>query len=162
MPSTELAQCSTRLRRAVLALARRLRPVLGRDGLGSAKLALVGQLHRQGAATPTALAEREGVKLASLTRPLAELEADGWILRRPDPADGRSSLLSLTALGRRRLAASAGAADATLAGTLAELVGSGDLTELQRASDLLERIADALQAADAPTGPIDARVRRRA
>lgn len=162
MTHADVSKCSTRLRRAVLVLARRLRPILGRDGLGAAKLSVVGMLHRQGAMTPTALAAREGVRLASLTRPLAELEAEGWIARRADPADGRSSLLSITALGRRRLAASAGAADEALADALAAAFHADELPELLAASALLERVADAMQEVGVSGGPIAQRATRRA
>ncbi|MFS2168281.1 MarR family transcriptional regulator, partial [Variovorax sp. Varisp62] len=60
-----------------------------------AKLSVLGQLHRYGPCTPTALAGLERVKLQSLTRLLAELEAEGWIGRTPHPSDGRQWLLSL-------------------------------------------------------------------
>jgi DNA-binding MarR family transcriptional regulator len=84
-------------------LARKLRPSLREDGISVAKLSVIGQVHRAGALTPTELAARQGVKLQTLTRLLAELEAGGWLKRTRDRADGRRSLLEMTPRGTKRL-----------------------------------------------------------
>jgi DNA-binding MarR family transcriptional regulator len=137
-------QCAVRLRRAVLVLARRLRPALQRDGISAAKLSVIGQLYRDGPMSPTELAAREGVKLPSLTRLVAELEGDGWLAREAHASDGRRSLLALTALGKKRLVAGAQAADAPLAGVIAATVNADDRRALLQACALLERIGAAL------------------
>lgn len=143
---TDPARSAAQLRRIVLVLARRLRPGLKRDGIGTAKLSLVGRLYRAGAMTPTELAAAEGVKVPSLTRPLAELAADGWLVREADAADGRRCLLRLTALGRKRLVAAAHARDARLAGAIAATLDADEQKCLMRAGALLERVGDALDA----------------
>jgi DNA-binding MarR family transcriptional regulator len=140
----DAAQCATRLRRAVLVLARRLRPSLQGDGISAAKLSVIGQLYRAGPMTPTELAVREGVKLPSLTRLLAELESDGWLTREAHASDGRRSLLRLTAHGRKRLVAAAQAADAPLAGAIAATISVDDRRVLLQACALLERIDETL------------------
>lgn len=142
--TTETAQCALRLRRAVLVLARRLRPALQRDGISAAKLSVIGQLYRAGPMTPTELAAREGVKLPSLTRLVAELEDDGWLAREAHASDGRRSLLALTALGRRRLVAGAQAADAPLAEVIATHISAEERRVLLQACALLEKIGEAL------------------
>ena len=43
-----------------------------------------------------------GVDVSVASRQLAVLERAGYVERRPDPRDGRASLLRLTAAGRRR------------------------------------------------------------
>ncbi len=43
------------------------------------------------------LTRRAGVEQPSMAQLLARMERDGVIRRKPDPADGRSSLISLTA-----------------------------------------------------------------
>jgi DNA-binding MarR family transcriptional regulator len=138
------AQCAVSLRRSVLVLARRLRPALQRDGISAAKLSVIGQLFRAGPMTPTELARLEGVKLPSLTRLVAELEDEGWLARAADASDGRRSLLSLTALGKKRLISAAQAADAPLAEVIASTLNAEDRSALMQASALLEKIASAL------------------
>lgn len=142
--ATGTAQCALRLRRAVLVLARRLRPALQRDGISAAKLSVIGQLFRAGPMTPTELAAREGVKLPSLTRLVAELESDGWLAREAHASDGRRSLLALTASGRKRLVAGAQAADAPLTGVIATHISAEERRILLQACALLERIGEAL------------------
>lgn len=143
-PGIDAARSASRLRRAVLVLARRLRLAYQGDALSPAKLSVVGQIHREGPMSPTSLAVREGVKLPSLTRMLAELERDGWLARTTDPADARRAVMSLTGAGRRRLIASTEAADAALARILARAVGADELAALDAACALLERIGDAV------------------
>jgi len=140
----DAAQCAVRLRRAVLVLARRLRPALRSDGISAAKLSVIGQLYREGPMTPTELAAREGVKLPSLTRLVAELEDDGWLAREAHASDGRRWLLGLTALGKKRLVAGAQAADAPLAEIIANSTSAEDRRLLLQACALLERLGEAL------------------
>jgi DNA-binding MarR family transcriptional regulator len=142
--SPDTARCAVQLRRAVLVLARRLRPSLQGDGISAAKLSVIGQLYRAGPMTPTELSTREGVKLPSLTRLVAELQADGWIDRKAHASDGRRSLLGLTALGRKRLVVAAQASDAPLADAIANTVNAEERRVLIRACALLERIGEAL------------------
>jgi len=142
--SPDAARCAVQLRRAVLVLARRLRPSLHGDGISAAKLSVIGQLYRAGPMTPTELAAREGVKLPSLTRLVAELEADGWLARKAHASDGRRSLLALTAIGRKRLVAAAQASDAPLADAIAATISVEERRVLLQACTLLERIGEAL------------------
>jgi DNA-binding MarR family transcriptional regulator len=117
---------------------------LQHDGISAAKLSVIGQLYRVGPMTPSELAAREGVKLPSLTRLVAELEVDGWVAREAHASDGRRSLLSLTALGKKRLIAGAQAADAPLAEVIATTVSADDRRVLLQACALLDRIGEAL------------------
>lgn len=153
----DAASCAVRLRRAVLVLARRLRPALQRDGISAAKLSVIGQLHRNGPMSPTELAEREGVKLPSLTRLVAELEGDGWLVRKADASDGRRSLLGLTSSGRKRLVSAAQASDAPLADAIATIVGVDERLVLQQACALLERIGEVMDGHARNASPVAAR-----
>jgi len=100
---SDSALCAQTVRRTVSQLARKLRPGLRADGISVAKLSVIGHVYRAGSLTPTELAAREGVKLQTLTRLLAELEAGGWLQRTRDRADGRRSLLAMTPRGTKRL-----------------------------------------------------------
>lgn len=143
-PDSDVLQCAIRLRSAVTRLSRQLRSGLQRNGLSAASLSLLGQLHRFGPMTPTELAGREKVRLQSLTRLLAELESAGWLERAPHADDGRRSLVSLSAKGRRRLADAAQAGEASIAKTMATALSAAQRTTLFEACALLETLADTM------------------
>jgi DNA-binding MarR family transcriptional regulator len=58
---------------------------------------------RTGPLTPSALASRVGVHVATMTGILSRLEAGGWITREPAPEDRRAVLVGTTADGQREL-----------------------------------------------------------
>ncbi|HEY2256679.1 MAG TPA: MarR family transcriptional regulator [Variovorax sp.] len=147
----DAAHCAVRLRGAVTRLSRRLRPTPANGGVSVAKLSVVGLLYRAGALTPTEIAQREGVKLQSLTRLLAELEAQGWLLRHADAADGRRSLISLTRLGAKRLARAVRAGEASLAQVIADSLSAPERALLLQACTLIDGIAQALDEAAMPS-----------
>ncbi len=136
--------CAQSLRRGVSQLCRKLRPTLLHDGISMAKLSVIGQINRAGFITPTALAHREGVKIQTLTRLLAELESAGWVFRVPDESDGRQSLLSLTAQGRKRLWQAAHEKDTALAAVIDKTFSAKEQLLLLRACLMLDRIDEAL------------------
>jgi DNA-binding MarR family transcriptional regulator len=130
----------------VSSLARKLRPSLRGDGISVAKLSVIGQLHRAGSLTPTALAALEGVKLQTLTRLLSELEVGGWLRRMPDAADGRSSRLSLTPSGSKRLFEAVRDKHDRLARLIDLHLTLAERSQLLAACALLERLEEALGA----------------
>lgn len=143
-PPPDAAKCAVRLRGAVTLLSRRLRPAVHDAGLSVAKLSAIGQLYREGPLTPTDLAQREGVKPQSLTRLLAELEAEGWLARHADAQDGRRALLSLTRKGTKRLVGAVQAGEASLAEVIAVRLDARQQALLIDACALLDDIAEAL------------------
>jgi DNA-binding MarR family transcriptional regulator len=144
-------KCATRIRRSVSQLCRKLRPSLQRDGVSMAKLSVIGQINRAGRLSPTELAAREGVRLQTLTRMLAELESEAWLQRTPDDEDRRQSWLSLTPVGKRRLADAAQASDAALARIIEASLSAEERRILFRACELLDALDEALgRAAVAP------------
>ncbi len=136
---------AVRLRVALSALMRQLRQAAPPEGIGSARLSAIGALYLRGPMTPTELAAHERVKLQTLTRLLAELEADAWVVRKPDPDDGRRSVLSLTPLGIRQLTADVQRREASLAAAI-----DGALTPAQQAN--LLKACDAIDALTAALG----------
>jgi DNA-binding MarR family transcriptional regulator len=139
------AQCASRLRNSVAELARQLRSGSATpDGPSIAKLSVLGQLHRHGPCSPTTLAAHERVKLQSLTRLLAELEAEGWIERAPHPTDGRQWMLSLTADGTRRLKALMRSREAALADAIGATLDADQRALLLQACELLDGLTAAL------------------
>jgi len=148
---------AVRLRAALSALMRQLRQSAPPDGIGSARLSAIGALYLRGPMTPTELAAHERVKLQTLTRLLAELEADAWVVRKPDPADGRRSVLSLTALGIRQLTADVQRREASLAAAIGAALTPAQQASLLKACEALDAVTAAL--GDAAESP-DTRARR--
>jgi DNA-binding MarR family transcriptional regulator len=129
-------------------MARKLRPSLRGDGISVAKLSVIGQVHRAGALSPTELAAREGVKLQTLTRLLAELEAGGWLRRTRDQADGRRSLLTMTPRATKRLFEAARDTSDRLTQLIELHLSVPERSQLLASCALLERL-DAAWDADA-------------
>ena len=157
MDTPDLKHTAVRLRVSLSALMRQLRQIAPPDSIGSARLGVLGALYRLGPMTPTDLAAHERVKLQTLTRLLAELEADGWLAREPDPHDGRRTLLSLTRLGVRQLTADVQRREASLAAAIGASLTTAQQAQLLRACEALDAVTAALgeaAAAPAPTRPV--------
>ncbi len=72
--------------------------VRGFDDIGAAHLAVFQHPSPHGVKV-TALADRAGMSRQAITYLVRELEGKGYLERRPDPTDGRASLVHLTARG---------------------------------------------------------------
>ncbi len=130
------------VRRGVLSLARRLRLTRDSASLTALELSVLGHLHRRGSLTPGDLAAAERLQPQTLTRALAGLESAGLLSRRPDPGDGRRSLLAITAAGQAALRIEMGQRDDWLAAAMAAELTSTEIELLRLAGGLLERLAD--------------------
>lgn len=148
----DITHTAVRLRMAISQLGRRLRAGNATEGLGMAKLSVLGHLYRLGSATPSELATHEGVKLQSLTRLLADLEAERLVSRKPHPEDGRQTLLSLTRQGAEKLGASVRSAEASLAQAIEASLGPREQAALLQACALLDKVAEQLAAQQAEAG----------
>jgi DNA-binding MarR family transcriptional regulator len=140
---TSLAASAARLRLAIVRTARRLRQeAAGAAGrLTPTSAAALASVERHGPLTPSELAEIERVKRPTATRTLRVLGEAGLVERTPDPADGRSALVSVTAAGRERLRSLRGRKNAYLARRMRDLPAA-DLETLERAAELLEGILE--------------------
>jgi DNA-binding MarR family transcriptional regulator len=138
-----LVDSAARLRMAIVRTARRLRQEAAGGGseltpTGASALATV---ERHGPLTPSELAEVERVKRPTATRTLRLLEEAGLVDRAADPADGRSSLVSVNAAGRERLRRLRGRKNAYLARRMRDLPDH-DVETLERAAEILEGILE--------------------
>jgi DNA-binding MarR family transcriptional regulator len=130
----------TRLRLGIARTARRLRQEAGVD-LSPSLSAALSTVAAHGPLTPSELAARERVQRPTATRILARLEAPGLVMRTTDPADRRSSLVSITADGQALLDELRNRKDAYLARRLRTLSAEERAT-LRRATEILERLLD--------------------
>jgi DNA-binding MarR family transcriptional regulator len=137
-----LSETASQLRTAIVRTARVLRQdAAGEAGLGPSAIAALATINRDGPLTPSELADVEHVKRPSMTRTLACLDREGLIERTPDPADGRSSLVSVSAAGRERLALLRRRKSAYLARRLRNL-DPDEVATLARAAEILERMRE--------------------
>ena len=103
--------------------------------------AALATVARHGPLTPSELAARERVRRPTVTRVVARLEADGLVARTAAPADGRSTLVAVTAEGRELLHQMRTRKDAYLARRL-EALGAHERAVLERAAAILERMLE--------------------
>src|SRR5262252_3921535 len=132
------------LRVSVGMLLRRLRQVRPDDELSLPESSALARLDRVGPATPGALAKVEQISPQSMGATLAALEARGLIERRPDPADGRRVVLSVTDAGLELLRNKRGARTEQLAQALSAGFTAAELRQLAAAAPLLERLAQSI------------------
>jgi DNA-binding MarR family transcriptional regulator len=114
--------------------------------------ALLVPLERDGDQRCSTLAARAGVDISVASRQLAALERSGYVERRPDPLDGRASLLSLTAAGAGALAATRALRSDWALGALA----GWDEADARLLSDLLDRLVTDLETAGTPRPAVPA------
>lgn len=140
---TPLSERAVHLRTAIVRMARRLRQEAAAEttGLTPTSLAALATIERHGPITPSEIAEIERVKRPTITRTLACLQREGLIDRTPDPADGRSALVSVNGAGRERLRRLRSRKSAYLARRMRDL-GSEDVETLERAAEILDRMRD--------------------
>jgi DNA-binding MarR family transcriptional regulator len=129
-------ELAPRLRMAIMRSARRLRQEAG-GALSPSQGAALATIARHGPLTPSELAAREKIQRPTATRVLARLEETGLVMRAADPADRRSSLLTVTPAGAALLEEQRTRKDAFLSERL-EALGAKDRATLERAAALLE------------------------
>ena len=121
-------------------LARRLRQMQDESlGLNANQLSAMAVLLNNGDLSMGRLAAFERMQPPSMTRIVNGLEERGYLTRRPDPADGRQSLVTLTEPGRAVLLANRRRRDEWLAVRLNELAPE-ERDVLRRAVTILEKV----------------------
>ena len=141
--TTSLPEAAARLRMAIVRTARRLRQEAASEatGLTPTATAALATIERFGPLTPSELAEIERVRRPTVTRTLGCLERESLVERTPDPADGRSSLVSVNEAGRERLRRLRGRKNAYLARRMRDL-SPADVETLERAAAILDRMRE--------------------
>ena len=89
----------------------------------------------------SALARLERISPQSMGATVAALEERGLVGRAPDPADGRRSILSLSADGRALLQRRRSARSEYLSAALESAFTRAEVKQLQAAAPLIERLA---------------------
>jgi DNA-binding MarR family transcriptional regulator len=103
---------------------------------------VLGRLDRGGSSSVSELAVAERVRPQSMAQTVGELEADGFVKRRPDPEDGRRALVELTDEGRAVLQADRRARDGWLAQAIEQDLSPREQDALAGAVEVLRRLAE--------------------
>jgi DNA-binding MarR family transcriptional regulator len=128
------------LRLSVATLSRRLRAERDPDNeLSVGQLCVLAALFREGDQTIGQLAVHERVQPPSMTRTVTNLEADGYVVRRPHETDGRQVVVTLAAKGEETLLADRRRRDAWLAQRLRALTPE-ERSLLRQAAPILEKL----------------------
>lgn len=104
--------------------------------------AVLGRLDREGTTSIGSLAVAEKVRPQSMAQTVADLQEAGLISRRPDPADGRRTLIELTQEGRRTLQEYRRDREGWLVQALERDLSESEQRALARAVELLRRLAE--------------------
>lgn len=135
------AGLASELRLSVVRLARRLRSERDpANPLSVGSMSVLGVLIRNGESTIGHLAAHERVRPPSMTRTVAALVDDGYVVRRPSDSDGRVTLIEISEKGRQTLYADRRQRDAFLARQLAGLTPE-ERALIRQAAPLIERLA---------------------
>jgi DNA-binding MarR family transcriptional regulator len=135
---TDTALLASELRVVLGRLVRRLR---AEQGFPIAHASVLGRLDREGPQSVSDLAGAERMRPQSMAQTVGELEADGLVLRRPDPADRRRATVELTRRGLAALAEYRRRREGWLARALEELTPR-EQALLGDAVGLLRRLAE--------------------
>jgi DNA-binding MarR family transcriptional regulator len=137
--TTDAAPLAGELRVVLGRLMRRLR---AEHGFSLAQGAVLGRLDREGPQSVSDLAGSERMRPQSMAQTVADLEAEGFVERSPDPDDRRRAVVSLTAAGRELLTATRRRREGWLVRAIEELPDE-DRATVERAVVLLAHLADA-------------------
>ncbi|MFJ2709404.1 MarR family winged helix-turn-helix transcriptional regulator [Pseudomonas sp. NPDC087346] len=140
--ATQSAALAADLRISLGKLIRRLREQTHPNDFTSAQKSVLLRLDRDGPCTVSALARAESVRPQSMRVTVAGLEAMQAVSGKPDPGDGRQTLIELTPGLRKHLNASRAAKDDWLLRALQEQLSPQEQDQLAAAIKLLERLAD--------------------
>lgn len=129
----EFGELINQFRRLIAENAERMSP-----GMLPGSYKIFTTIVRRESITLSALAETLMADKGQVSRAVRELEERGFVARTPDPADGRSSLLSPTELGLERLAAARAPQESTLISAL----DSWELADIDQFTSLLRALRE--------------------
>lgn len=142
--STDASVLAARLGLAMTRLRTRLRreqsSLTGRHTMS--QLAVLRRIAEEGPITTSAVAQAEHMRAQSIAEIVATLKKQGLVRAKPDPADGRKSLLTATATGRRIIESIVSLRGAWLSRAIEQHVTLKEREVLASAVEILVRVAD--------------------
>ncbi len=137
--SVDTSHLASELRLVLGHLVRRLR---AEHRFSLSQAAVLGRLDRQGEMSIGDLAAAERVRPQSMAQTVTEMEGEGMIERRADPADGRRMLVKLTAHGLQILHEDRRHREGWLAQAIAEDLSADEQRVLAEALEMLRRLSE--------------------
>lgn len=133
-----------RLAVAVKRLRARLQEaaLAGTTSFSLAQLSILRRLRLEGPMTAASLATAEHVSQQAIAQNLSEMKRTGLVEAAADPQDGRKRLISVTESGNGLFDSASASRNAWLADTIDSTVTDSELPALDKAIELLERLAD--------------------
>jgi DNA-binding MarR family transcriptional regulator len=143
--SQDTAVAAQRLSVAITRLRSRMREEAGLHGTGLSvsELSVLWHILQDGPVTAAELATAQHVSPQSIAQNLAALKAAGLVRTERDPGDSRKTLITASESGRQLVASVHASKESYLAQAIDALVGPRERADLDRAIDLLERLAAA-------------------
>lgn len=123
-------------------LRRRLREVATADDLTPPQTSVLIRLVKDGPASTSELAGAERVRPQSMATTLSGLDRHGLIQRKPDPADGRRQVITLTQRGRRHAEIDRKVREEWLVQAIQDQYTEPERQVINEALSLLERLTD--------------------
>lgn len=124
-------------------LRRRMRDEVDRGGITPSQVAVISRLDRLGPASASDLARAEGVRIQSMSATISVLTELGMVEGRPDPEDGRRTILEVTQSCRDWLEKDRAVRQSWVLFALHKTLNQKERKQLAEALPLLERIGDA-------------------
>ena len=113
----------------------------GATGLSLSQVLILRRLRVEGPLTAASLAAAEQVTHQAVTQNLSELKRAGLVETAPDPDDGRKKLISITEAGKALSLSVHASRNAWLAHVIESTISESELSALDKAIELLERLA---------------------
>ncbi|MFF3562601.1 MarR family winged helix-turn-helix transcriptional regulator [Streptomyces sp. NPDC002574] len=132
------------LRLAVGRIARRLRQAHAVGDVTLSEVSVLARLDREGPDSPGSLAELERVRPQAMATTLAGLEERGLVSRRPDAADGRRAVVTVTDAGRKVLADRRSESVQRLGAVIQDEFTDDERRQLLTVLPLLDRLSERL------------------
>ena len=139
------AEVAAALQVSVGLFVRRLRQAPVQDELTLPEMEALSRLDRAGSATPSELARAAQISPQAMGVTVSTLAERGLVARRPDPDDGRRTVLSLTEAGRQAVHNKRSARTQQLAKALAGGFTPAELEVLLAAAPLIERLGETIR-----------------
>ena len=141
MSRSDALDAATRLHSAAIRLLRRVRVVDAETGLSAPKLSALSVLTFGGPSSLSALARAEQVTAPTMSKLVADLEAEGLVAKRADREDRRGVRIEVTPKGRALMEQGRRRRLALLSGRMAKLSRT-ERAQLDAAIDLMLRLSD--------------------
>jgi DNA-binding MarR family transcriptional regulator len=121
-------------------LRRRMQEASATSGLPAPQASVLARLEKDGPSSASVLAGAERMRPQSMAAIVKALEAQGLIVRAPDPEDGRRQVITLTEPGRRVARGAKATRDEWLADALDERYTEDERAAIAEALRLLDRL----------------------